>query len=163
MLRPCKKGESVSEFYNAAIRTGYRTAHLLLRGYWLVRKPETHGALVALWHEGRILLIQSSYRSTYSLPGGYVKRGEAAREAAARELHEELEIQVPSEQLQHAWHGSRPFEHRTDTLDIFEVQLHKPFHLAVNNRELVWADWRTPQEARQMRLVPHLREYLDAR
>lgn len=151
----------VSELINAPARVAYRAAHLALRAWWLVRRPETHGALVALWHEGKILLIRSSYRRTLSLPGGYRKRGERAIDAAAREVTEELEIRIPKNALRHAWHGSRPFEHRTDTLDIFEVDLEAPFHLAVNHRELVWAGWTTPEEARAMEIVPHLRCYLD--
>ncbi len=148
---------------DAPVRLAYRTAHLALRAWWLVRKPETHGALVALWHEDRILLIRSSYRRTYSLPGGYVKRGEEPKEAARRELREELELALPPDRLQHVWHGSRPFEHRTDTLDIFEAFVVKPFHVAVNHRELIWAGWKTSDEAREMRIVPHLRDYLEER
>lgn len=154
---------AMSEIINAPARLVYRAAHLALRAWWLVRKPETRGALVALWHEERVLLIQSSYRRTYSLPGGYVKAGEDAKEAARRELREELELALPPEKLRHAWHGSRPFENRTDTLDIFEADVVKPFHVAVNHRELVWAGWKTSEEARGMRIVPHLREYLEER
>jgi 8-oxo-dGTP pyrophosphatase MutT (NUDIX family) len=141
----------------------YRAAHLVLRAYWLLRRPETHGALVALWFEGKILVIRSSYRSTHSLPGGYVKRGEKSRAAALRELWEELGIRVPEGRVKHAWHGSLPFEHRTDTLDIFEAELEAPFHLEPNGRELIWAEWKTPDEARAMSIVPHLREYLESR
>ncbi len=153
----------MSEILNAPVRLVYRCAHFALRAYWLVRKPETHGALVALWHHDKILLIRTSYRRTHSLPGGYVKRGEDPMRAAARELHEELEIRVPHGSLRHAWHGSKSFEHRTDTLDIFEVDLEEPFVLRVNQRELVWAGWKTPDEARAMEIVPHLRQYLEER
>ncbi|MDQ3032872.1 MAG: NUDIX hydrolase [Myxococcota bacterium] len=153
----------MSEIVNAPVRMIYRAAHLALRAYWLVRRPETHGALVALWFAGKVLIIRSSYRRTFSLPGGYVKRGEEPRAAALRELHEELGIRLPEKRVRHAWHGSRPFEHRTDTLDIFEADLEQPFHLEPNGRELIWAGWKTPDEARAMRIVPHLRDYLETR
>lgn len=152
-----------TELVNAPARMVYRAAHLALRAWWRIRRPETHGALVALWHQEKILLIQSSYRRAYSLPGGYVKRGEPAIAAASRELREELSIDIAPTALRHAWHGSRPFEHRRDTLDIFELDLEAPFHLAVDGRELVWAGWKTPDEARALEIVPHLRDYLDAR
>lgn len=92
-----------------------------------------------------------------------MKSGETPRTAAMRELWEELAIRVPEAQVRHAWHGSLPFEHRTDTLDIFEAELERPFHLEPDGRELISADWKTPDEARAMRIVPHLRAYLDAR
>ncbi|WP_053232038.1 NUDIX hydrolase [Sandaracinus amylolyticus] len=153
----------MSELVNAPVRMVYRAAHLALRAYWLVRRPETHGALVALWFRGKILLIRSSYRATYSLPGGYVKSGEDARRAARRELDEELGLALPDDALRHAWAGSFPFEHRTDSLDIFEADLEEPFHVEPNGRELIWAGWKTPEEALAMEIVPHLRDYLDRR
>jgi 8-oxo-dGTP diphosphatase len=153
----------VTEIVNAPVRLVYRAAHLALRAWWLLRRPETRGALVALWHRDRILLIRTSYRRKYSLPGGYVKEGEEPIDAARRELREELELSLPPALLRHAWHGSRPFENRTDTLDIFEADIEEPFHVAVNDRELIWAGWKTVEEARAMPIVPHIRDYLAER
>ena len=102
-----------------AIRTAYRVAHAMLRSYWFVRRPHTSGALVALWHDGKVLLVKSSYRRQYTLPGGYVRPGEAPRDAAARELREEVGLDVASEALELGYHGTKTFEHRQDTLDIY--------------------------------------------
>ena len=66
-------------------RTAYKVAHRMLRAYWSVRKPNTHGALVAVWHDGKIMIIKNSYRHHYTLPGGYVRSGESA--AAAAQQH----------------------------------------------------------------------------
>ncbi|HEX2675448.1 MAG TPA: hypothetical protein VHM19_02380, partial [Polyangiales bacterium] len=55
-------------------QVAYRVAYRMMRTYWSVRKPSTHGALVSLWHEGQILLVQNSYVPYRSLPGGYVAR-----------------------------------------------------------------------------------------
>lgn len=152
----------MSELVDLPIRTVYRVAHLGLRTWWLVRRPHTHGALVAVWNEGELLLIRSSYRKAHSLPGGYVKRGEDARLAAARELREETSLDVVPSRLTHTWHGARPFESRTDELDIFELEVDARPIVPVNNREIVWAGWRSAAQAREMNVVPHLREYLDA-
>ena len=48
-----------------------------MRVYWTVRRPHTHGSLVAMWFNGQILLVKNSYVRYFSLPGGYVKRGES--------------------------------------------------------------------------------------
>ena len=71
-------------------RIVYICAYRMMRLYWAVRRPHTHGALVAIWHDGAILLARNSYLPYYSLPGGYVRRNEIARQAAIRELAEEL-------------------------------------------------------------------------
>ncbi|HBQ12430.1 MAG TPA: NUDIX hydrolase [Myxococcales bacterium] len=146
-----------------AIRTAYRVAHAMLRSYWFVRRPHTSGALVALWHDGKVLLVKSSYRRQYTLPGGYVRPGEAPRDAAARELREEVGLDVASEALELGYHGTKTFEHRQDTLDIYELEVEAPPEHQVDRREVIWAGFVTPEQARGMDIVPHLAEYLEDR
>jgi 8-oxo-dGTP diphosphatase len=43
---------------------------------------------------GRVLLVQPSYKRHWDLPGGEVELGESPRDAAAREVKEELGIVV---------------------------------------------------------------------
>ncbi len=145
------------------MRTAYRCAHAMLRSYWFVRRPRTNGALAALWHDGRILLVKNSYRRQYSLPGGYVRPGEDPREAASREVHEEIRIRVDPRKFDLAYHGTRPFEFRSDTLDIYEAELDAEPPFEIDRVEVVWAGWKSPAEARAMTIVPHLREYLEGR
>ncbi len=145
------------------IRVAYRVAHRLLRGWWRVRRPHTSGALAAIWFEGRLLLVKSSYRTRYSLPGGYVKPGEDPREAASRELFEEVGVALPPEALELVYHGSKAFESRRDTLDIFEATLEREPRIRIDHREIVWAELATPEEARALPIVPHLAEYLEDR
>lgn len=84
--------------------------------YYLVLRALSPGALVAFYvynkttrakrarvlvgrSDGRVLLVVNALGDQrWSLPGGGVKRSEAARDAAARELSEELGVDVdPSE------------------------------------------------------------------
>jgi len=145
------------------MRTAYRTAHLMLRTYWFVRRPRTNGSLAALWHDGKILLIKNSYRRQHSLPGGYVRPGEDPAEAASREVREEIRIEVPSTKFDLAYHGTKTFESRRDTLDIYEAELDEAPAFRIDNIEVIWAGWRTPAEARRMNIVPHLQDYLEDR
>ena len=55
--------------------------------------PSTAGvAILVSDDDGRWLLVQASYRRTWSPPGGFVKVGEPLEEAARRELLEEVGI-----------------------------------------------------------------------
>jgi len=148
---------------NAAIRRGYRWGYLMLRVWWFVRRPHTRGAAVALWHEGKVLLVRTSYRNCYALPGGFVRRGEPPLQAARRELHEELGIDLPEQALRHAWHGTLLFEFRQDTIDIWEASMDSPPAVHVAGREIVWADWMAPSAALGRRLLPHIIAYLAQR
>jgi 8-oxo-dGTP diphosphatase len=148
--------------FDATIRLGYRWAYRGLRVWWHVRRPHTHGSAVALWHRGAILLVRTSYRDCYCLPGGFVRRGELSEQAARRELREELGIELPAEALRHAWHGTIRFESRADTIDIWEAVLDRPPALHVAGREIVWSGWMDARAALGRRLLPHIVEYLAA-
>ena len=148
---------------DASFRVAYRVAHALLRGYWYLARPQTRGALVALWHRGEILLVRSSYRADFTLPGGYVEPGEQPIDAAARELLEETGIDAGPPALRHAYHGVHLYEYRHDEIDIFEIEVDERPNIRVDGREVIWADFRTPTDARAMRIVPHLQDYLAGR
>jgi 8-oxo-dGTP diphosphatase len=148
---------------DAAFRTFYRTAHLGLRAYWFVRRPVRGGVLVAMWHEGRVLVVKNSYRAEYSFPGGYPETGESRRAAARREVEEETGIRVDASALVHAYHGTHLYEHRHDRVDIFELHLDAEPTVEIDRREVVWAQLLTPDEARALPLVPHLVDYFAGR
>jgi 8-oxo-dGTP pyrophosphatase MutT (NUDIX family) len=148
---------------NALIRAVYRVAHWGLRLLWFIRRPETTGALVAVWYQGRVLLVKNSYRAQLTLPGGYVRAREDRRTAAARELREEVGINVQPKRLVHAYHGTHVFEHRQDTLDIYELEVDAEPTVHVDNREVVLAEFHTADEVLGMKIVPHLEEYLSRR
>ena len=144
------------------LRLAYRSAHTILRAYWAVRRPETHGALAAIWCRGKILVIQTTYREAVSLPGGYVKRGESPEAAVVREIREEIGVSVEPSRVRHAYHGTKDFEHRKDTLDIFAVDLDERPIVRPNRYELEWARWKDPEEVVAIeKVVPHLRDYLE--
>jgi len=148
---------------NALIRAVYRLAHWGLRLLWFIRRPETTGALVAVWYQGRVLLVKNSYRPQLTLPGGYIRPREDRRTAAARELREEVGINVQPKRLVHAYHGTHVFEHRQDTLDIYELNVDAEPNVQVDDREVVRAEFHTPSDALGMTIVPHLDEYLSQR
>lgn len=49
--------------------------------------------------EGRVLLCQLTYKQDWDLPGGVVEVGESPRDAASREVEEELALTIPTGEL----------------------------------------------------------------
>ena len=148
---------------HTAIRLGYRLAYWGLRAWWLVRRPATHGAGVALWHGDKLLLIRTSYRSCYALPGGFVRRGESSEQAARRELQEEVGVDLSDCPLHLAWSGALAFESRRDAVDIWETVVDHAPALHVTGHEVIWAGWAHPGEALGRPLLPHVAAYLAER
>jgi 8-oxo-dGTP diphosphatase len=149
--------------FNALFRFAYRCAYRGARIWWFIRRPRTSGAVVALWSGGRVLLLRTSYRPHYSMPGGFVKASETPAQGAARELFEELQIDVRPSELRAAWQGTAQFEDRQDGISIFEYDLDRQLALEPNGREVVWIGWKTPAEAMDLLLLPHIRAYLAGR
>lgn len=148
---------------NSAIRLAYRGAYRLMRLYWSVRHPTTHGALVAVWHAEQVLLVRNSYVCYFTLPGGYIRRGETGERAARRELFEEVGIAVGSDELRLALDVTHPWEGKQDHVQIFEIVVPDRPSVRVDHREVVAAELLDPLEALRRDLFPPLGDYLRQR
>ena len=86
--------------------------------HWSTRLPRKRVAADCLCVDvqGRILLVEPTYKASWDLPGGVVEDGESPRQAAIRECSEELGVTV---QLGHLlvvdWVPTRP-DGTTDVL-----------------------------------------------
>jgi ADP-ribose pyrophosphatase YjhB (NUDIX family) len=139
----------------------YVCAYRLMRTYWRLRHPTTHGSLVAIWNRGEVLLVRNSYVPYYGLPGGYVRRGESARDAAMRELFEEVHVTASPEQLRLMLEETHEWEGKHDHVQIFALELPSRPSVAVDNREVVEASWWSPARALTLNLFPPLRHVLE--
>ncbi|MGN6721630.1 MAG: NUDIX domain-containing protein [Marmoricola sp.] len=57
------------------------------------------GQMLIRDHDGRVLLCELTYKKDYDLPGGVVEVGESPREATAREITEELGLEITAGDL----------------------------------------------------------------
>jgi 8-oxo-dGTP diphosphatase len=141
----------------AACKIGFRVARL----WWRLRRPDHDGAVVAIWLNGRILVVQQSYRSNLSWPGGGIHRKEDPRDAARRELAEELGLAVNVDDLVLARDMVVDWDYRCDRVRIFELHLQAQPTIRLDNREIVNARFVDPLALLGMdNLPPFIRDYL---
>lgn len=142
-------------------RITYFTAYRLIKIYWLIKKPATHGALVAVWYQQKILLVETSYHKYFNLPGGYLKKGETAKQAAIRELREEAGIETEPEELKEVVDSHDEWENRKDHVVIFTLEVKEKPSIKIDNREIVAAGFYSPQEIRKMNVFPPILKCLE--
>jgi ADP-ribose pyrophosphatase YjhB (NUDIX family) len=97
-------------------------ADRLRRAWWFVARPISVGVLgVVVDEEGRILLVEQTYRSGWYLPGGGVRRKEPLDEALRRELREEVGVEptAPPHLLGVYWNFA---ESKSDYVAVFVVE-----------------------------------------
>ena len=150
----------MDRFWRLAYRLGFRAARL----WWRLRRPDHSTALVAVWLGGRVLAVRQSYRPHSSLPGGGIRRGEQPREAARRELREELGLEVAPDDLVLAREMVVDWDFGRAHLGIFEVHQRAEPDLRIDNRKVVAARFVEPQALLAERGVPpFIRAYLGER
>jgi 8-oxo-dGTP diphosphatase len=60
-----------------------------------VATPRVAAGVLFRDEAGRVLLVKPTYKDGWDIPGGYVEPGESPKQAAAREIEEELGLTPP--------------------------------------------------------------------
>ena len=154
---PSPRGSLVDAVHRAGLWIAYR----LLLAAWFVFRPRRRGVFVAVWHDGRILLIRNSYRAGVTLPAGGLWRGETPEDAALRELQEEVGLTASPDALRFAREIPSRFEYKRDRCSFFELRLAAPIEPLVDRREVIWAAFVPRDDALRAPLVPPVRVYLE--
>ena len=141
----------------------YRLAYAVLRAWWFVRRPHHRGALLALWQDGRLLVLRCSYRRELNLPGGSIHPGEDALAAVLRETHEEIGLVLAPAALRQVAVTQFLYENRHDEVTLFEAELPPGRRIAIDRREIVGFAFRLPGRIRPDEVSPHVASYLGRR
>ena len=144
-------------------RSVLKCGYLALRASRRFRNPLTHGAYVAVWSGERLLLIRNSYKPGETLPAGGLKRGESHREAARRELAEEVGIDVRADQLDYACELEIHGRYGRDRSQFFELHFERDPEVRIDRREVVWWTFCPADELVERPLIRIVRRYLEQR
>jgi 8-oxo-dGTP diphosphatase len=147
---------------DAAHRAVYRLGFRLVRLWWAFRRPDHRGAIVAVWLEGRVLMLRSSYRPGVDFPGGSIDRGETPHAAASRELREEVGLVAEAAALIFVREMVAWRDYRRDHVSIFELRLATAPALRPDGREIVAAGFMAPETVLAQPISPFVRAYLEA-
>jgi 8-oxo-dGTP pyrophosphatase MutT (NUDIX family) len=143
--------------WRAAMRVAYR----LRIAWWYLRRPAIHGSYIAVWHGERVLVIENSYRRLLSFPAGGRARGETLLEAARRELREEVGITAALEELAYYGEVVHNARYAEDHGHVFELRCASAPEVRVDRREVVWAEFLSPDDALARGVVGVVRLYLE--
>lgn len=155
--------EQVKKLVHLLTRVGYRLAYFIWKLVKRYFKKTTHGAQVVVWNNDTLLLVKTSYRKTYSFPGGYIETDEEPIDAAVRELTEETGINVPKQQLSYLYQFV-DFCGSTRCYDtLFETKLapEKIKELKIDNIEIVEAKFFKVSELTELDLEDTVLCYLE--
>ena len=84
-------GDVIDALTRRPLRWAATGLHSLRRTFWFFRRPRTFGVhAVAVTPTGRLVLVRLRYARGWRLPGGGRSETEDPREAALRELREEI-------------------------------------------------------------------------
>jgi 8-oxo-dGTP diphosphatase len=129
------------ELTDLACRTALRIAYPLAVIWWTFRGLD--GTKIAVWANGRVLLVRHSYKPGWKLPGGGVKASEDHKAAAHRELLEEVGLAIDPTALRlvlttRSLHG---------LIHLYEVRLDVEPVPTIDRREIVAATFQAPTVA----------------
>jgi 8-oxo-dGTP diphosphatase len=151
----------LSSLRDIAWRTAFRIGFPLARIWWRLARSRGEGALVAIYVGSELLLVRSSYRVGWHLPGGGVRRHESPEAAARRELAEEIGLTAaalhPADVICGSWEGRRGRVH------FFEMRLRELPKLKLDNREIIAARLISTGELHSMAVSGPLAAYLAGR
>jgi 8-oxo-dGTP pyrophosphatase MutT (NUDIX family) len=144
-------------------RNAYWVLYRAALGFWFLTRPTTVGAYLAIWHHDKVLVIKNPYKRHFTIPCGGLKPGESTAQAAVREANEEVGIKVELSQIRHAGRFVSYQEFKRDECDVYEVFLDECPAVAIDNHEVVSAEFLTLAQANEYPMMHIVEQYFARR
>ena len=142
---------TLEEQVDRAHRVAYRLAYPVMRRWWRLLKRRQF-VVVAVWLDDTVLAVRHSYKPGMTLLYGGARWREDHRQAAARELQEEVGITIDPDTLRLVM--------ATPNMHLYELRLTKKPELLIDRREVVEACFVHPSALRETRHRDKIGEYL---
>ena len=141
----------------------YKLAYRALLILWFFTRPTVYGVYIAVWYQKNLLIVKNSYKKSFTIPCGQIKRGEDLAEAAVRELHEEVNLKFKKSQLKFVGEYTADHKYATDIGNFFEIKMAEKPPVRIDNHEVVWAHFMPLDQVSALNLNPTVRAWLDSR
>lgn len=127
-----------------------KLSYPLARVYWFVFRPKTFGVKAIINCEDYILLVRHSYNRGWTFPGGGINLGEKPQQAIARELKEELNIEVGEFNFLQSIDSDR--EYKRDKIYIFGLTIDSLTKnmIEIDQVEIVETRWVKEEEVKSL-------------
>ncbi|MCG8569651.1 MAG: NUDIX hydrolase [Spirochaetes bacterium] len=138
----------------------YKFLYSLFMIYCFFFRPRINGVHVAVWYQNKILMIKNSYRKILGIPAGRLKKNEEEVVGACRELREETGIKAKTEDLNKVLDIIQEEKYATDHIILFEYHPTELPEIQVDNKEVIWAQFMSADEAAKLKIYNPIREYI---
>ncbi len=129
------------------IDCGEQGSHVILcaftQGVYVMPKTIRIAAALLIGTDGQTLLVRKRGTQAFMQPGGKIDAGEQPAQALARELYEELGLEINPADAQYLGHFSAPAANEpgfTVAAELFEVRIDVPVTPAAEIEEVRWID-----------------------
>jgi len=117
--------------------------HKFMLAYWFFARPTSSRAKIIISNRKEILFVKHTYsRHFWSFPGGGIEKGEDPKDAAKRELEEELGIHI--EELKFIGTLFSDGEFRKDTIYCYVTRIPEGENIKKDELEIEELLWSSP-------------------